>query len=414
MEEKAQVPSYFLCPISLQLMKDPVTLATGITYDRDSIQRWWHFAGGRRNTCPVSNQTLPDSAQLTPNLTLLRLIQAWHAAANFSDTGETPLPTTLMSPVDAAHVAELLDDAGAHPLAALRRLRNIVTGSEHGKRCVEEVPGAVDFLASVIVGEENGDDFELSTACDEALGILRSIQVGERGFADLVARNPGIVESLTATLRRRREGRNQSRDDAVHLLNQILGALPRHRLASLDEELFREVVRALQDRVSAKAALHLLVSASRSGRNRVKASLAGAVGALVEILLDEPERRACELALVAMDRACRCAEGRAELLAHAAGVAAVAKRMLCPRVSETASERAVSVLWSVARHAATPSVVREMMQVGAVGKLCLVLQAEYSGEKSKEKAREMLKWHAAAWRRSPCLSPHLQISYPNL
>lgn len=414
MEEEAQVPSYFLCPISLQLMKDPVTLATGITYDRDSIQTWWLFAGGRHHTCPVSNQTLPSSAQLTPNLTLLRLIQAWRTAANCCNTGEMPLPTILMSPVDAAHVAELLDAARAHPVAALRQLRIIVAGSESGKRCVEEAPAAVEFLASVIVGEENGDGFESLTACDEALGILRSIQVGERGLVDLVARNPAIVESLTATLSRRREDRNRSREDAVHLLNQILGALPRHRLASLDEELFREVVRALQDRVSTKESLHFLVAASRSGRNRVKASRAGAVGALVEILLEEPDRRACELALVAMDRACRCAEGRAELLAHAAGVAAVAKRILSARVSETGSERAVSVLWSVALHSATPGVVREMMQVGAVGKLCLVLQAEHSGEKSKEKAREILRLHAAAWRRSPCLSPHLQISYPSL
>lgn len=32
------VPNHFRCPISLELMKDPVTLSTGITYDRETIE----------------------------------------------------------------------------------------------------------------------------------------------------------------------------------------------------------------------------------------------------------------------------------------------------------------------------------------------------------------------------------------
>ena len=34
------IPAHFRCPISLDLMRDPVTAPTGITYDRESIEAW--------------------------------------------------------------------------------------------------------------------------------------------------------------------------------------------------------------------------------------------------------------------------------------------------------------------------------------------------------------------------------------
>ncbi|CAI8598884.1 unnamed protein product [Vicia faba] len=34
------IPHLFRCPISLDLLEDPVTLTTGQTYDRSSIEKW--------------------------------------------------------------------------------------------------------------------------------------------------------------------------------------------------------------------------------------------------------------------------------------------------------------------------------------------------------------------------------------
>ncbi|XP_074566621.1 E3 ubiquitin-protein ligase PUB23-like [Curcuma longa] len=394
--EGEEVPSYFLCPISLQLMKDPVTLSTGITYDRDSIEHW--IFASRRSTCPVSRKILPDSEILTPNHTLRRLIRSWCSLNGVAKQ----LPTVNLPVVDAARVAELLE---LHPLAALRQLRAVVDESERGKRCVEAASGAVDFLASFVVAGEEAHSAE-------ALDILRSLRVSG---ADLVARNPRIVESLTAILRRRGDNQIQSRANSMHLLDLIVREMSHDEVAALGEEVFLEVVNVVREGVSqqaTKAALHVLATACTcpTGRSRVKAVNAGAVAAMVEVLLADPERRACELALVAMDQACRCAEGRAELVAHAAGVAAVAKKLL--RVSDAGSERAVRVLHSVALHAATPGLVREMEEVGAVAELCLVLQLECRA-KTKEKAREILRLHARAWRASPCLSPLFHLSYPS-
>ena len=110
---------------------------------------------------------------------------------------------------------------------------------------------------------------------------------------------------------------------------------------------------------------------------------AGAVSVLIEILLEKTEKRVCEMVLVVLNLLCGCAEGRAELLKHGAGIAVVSKKIL--RVSHVASDRGVGILSSISRFTATSSVLQEMMQVGAVSKLCLLLQVDCSLREKAEK-----------------------------
>ncbi|KAK9067543.1 hypothetical protein SSX86_011654 [Deinandra increscens subsp. villosa] len=67
------VPSYFICPLTLQLMFDPVIVSTGQTYERDSIQNWLNNGLLR---CPVTRQTLSHK-NLIPNYTVKALISNW-------------------------------------------------------------------------------------------------------------------------------------------------------------------------------------------------------------------------------------------------------------------------------------------------------------------------------------------------
>jgi len=67
------VPSFFKCLISLELMRDPVVLCTGQSYEQSSIEPWLE-AGN--HTCPATMQMLA-SLELVPNHTLQRLIQNW-------------------------------------------------------------------------------------------------------------------------------------------------------------------------------------------------------------------------------------------------------------------------------------------------------------------------------------------------
>ncbi|KAK7284777.1 hypothetical protein RJT34_19530 [Clitoria ternatea] len=417
--DEIDVPSFFICPISLDIMKDPVTVSTGITYDRESIETW--LFSKKNKTCPVTKQPLLDSTDLTPNHTLRRLIQAWCTmnASHGIERIPTPKP-----PVNKLEISKLIGDASRSPLMqikCLRRLKSIASGSETNKRCLEAA-GAVEFLASIVSNNtdspclaelETGPDdgFELKTsASDEALNLLYNLHLSEPGLKTLLGFKSGeFIDSLTRILQK---GFFESRAYAVFLLRSISEVADPMQMLHLTTELFVELVQVLKDQISqktSKATIQTLIQFCPWGRNRIKAVEAGAVPVLVELLLDCKDRKPCEMMLVLLEVLCQCAEGRAELLRHGAGLAIVSKKIL--RVSTMANDRAVRILLSVSRFSATPHVVQEMLKLGVVAKLCLVLQVD-SGNKAKEKAREILKLHARAWRNSPCIPTNLLSSYP--
>ncbi|XP_021829246.1 U-box domain-containing protein 6-like [Prunus avium] len=66
-------PEELRCPISLQLMYDPVIIASGQTYERICIEKW--FSDGH-NTCPKTQQKL-SHLSLTPNYCVKGLIASW-------------------------------------------------------------------------------------------------------------------------------------------------------------------------------------------------------------------------------------------------------------------------------------------------------------------------------------------------
>ncbi|KAK6119842.1 hypothetical protein DH2020_046415 [Rehmannia glutinosa] len=67
------VPEEFKCPLSKELMRDPVIIATGQTYDRPFIQKWLK-AGNR--TCPQTQQVLSHTI-VTPNHLIRDMIMQW-------------------------------------------------------------------------------------------------------------------------------------------------------------------------------------------------------------------------------------------------------------------------------------------------------------------------------------------------
>ncbi|KAL1544540.1 E3 ubiquitin-protein ligase PUB23-like [Salvia divinorum] len=396
---ETHIPCYFLCPISMQLMKDPVTIPTGITYDREYIEKWLFIC--KNATCPVTKQPIA-TLDLTPNHTLRRLIQGW-CALNAVDRIPTP-----KAAVDRLQILKLLDDAKASPnskLNCLRRLRSIASRDDSSRLQLKAAASVVDFLSAVV--RENSD----APARDEAVDILHTIEPSDSDLKKLTAVKDG--EFLDSLMQIMDNGSYQSRAHAVTLMKSAFSVADPDHLIGTRPELFGHMSRIIADDISPQAtrsALKLLVELCPWGRNRVKAVEGGAAVVLIELLLKTSERRVCELALAALDQICRCAEGRAEVVRHAAGVAVVSKKIL--RVSNVASERAVKILGSISRHGASCRIVQEMLEVGVVAKLCLVLQVEAS-ERNKERAREILRLHSRVWRNSSCIPSHLISSYPN-
>ncbi|CAN6970993.1 unnamed protein product, partial [Brassica rapa subsp. trilocularis] len=70
---EAYIPADFWCPITLELMRVPVVVFTGQTYDRESIDLW--IKSGH-TTCLKTGQVLKHT-NLIPNSALKNLIVMW-------------------------------------------------------------------------------------------------------------------------------------------------------------------------------------------------------------------------------------------------------------------------------------------------------------------------------------------------
>ncbi|XP_028249540.1 WD repeat, SAM and U-box domain-containing protein 1-like isoform X1 [Parambassis ranga] len=62
-QSDSETPDEFLCPITRELMKDPVIAADGYSYERESIESWIR---GKNKTSPMTNLPL-QTTMLTPN-----------------------------------------------------------------------------------------------------------------------------------------------------------------------------------------------------------------------------------------------------------------------------------------------------------------------------------------------------------
>lgn len=67
------IPPYFLCPLSLELMLEPVIVASGQTYDRASIQKWLDHG---LDICPKTRQLLSHK-NFIPNYTVKAMAESW-------------------------------------------------------------------------------------------------------------------------------------------------------------------------------------------------------------------------------------------------------------------------------------------------------------------------------------------------
>ncbi|GMP21822.1 hypothetical protein CsSME_00000093 [Camellia sinensis var. sinensis] len=105
-ESTSSIPDEFRCPISKELMRDPVVLSTGQTYDRSFIGKW--LKDGHR-TCPQTQQVLSHTV-LTPNHLVREMISQWCKGRGM----ELPSPVEDiddegMTEADRGHLNSLLE-----------------------------------------------------------------------------------------------------------------------------------------------------------------------------------------------------------------------------------------------------------------------------------------------------------------
>ncbi|XP_015691451.2 U-box domain-containing protein 27-like isoform X1 [Oryza brachyantha] len=399
---EVKIPSFFRCPISLNVMRSPVSLCTGVTYDRASIQRWLDSGN---NTCPATMLPLP-STDLVPNLTLRSLIAHWSASAASSSpaagsvgSGAGPSPACLVRQVASSD---------ADPSTALRALAAYLSDDdvdEFEKNTLVGAGGAAETVASVL--RRKGEQ-QISVEGAEAAVRVLAATVALDGIEDankkrVAAGLAADASASAASLARVLRGGSglEARIDAARLVEFLLANAAGEAKEAIAEssELVGELIRLVGpvdekgslDMKAVDTGLSCLATISRSRRAaRAEMVRLGAVPAAVHALHATAEPGPSARALRILESAVGCAEGRAALCEHAEeAVPAVVGKMM--KAGRDGAEAAVAVLWAVChkykdRRAADAAAASE----GGLTRLLLLLQSGCSPA-ARQMALELLK-----------------------
>ncbi|KAK6946103.1 U-box domain [Dillenia turbinata] len=384
-----QIPYHFRCPISLELMRDPVTVCTGQTYDRSSIESW--VATGN-TTCPVTRAVLTDF-NLIPNHTLRRLIQDWCVANRSFGVERIPTPK---QPAEPGLVKNLLNQAALESspvhsrLSAVRRLKALSRDSEKN-RVLISAQNVKEILMKIVFEKS---ELTLSELLQESLALLVMFPLSESECL-LVSSEIERVEFLVSMLF---HDSVEVRVNSAAMIEMIVaGARPPEIRSEIGKisGIFEGVIGILTDPNPYPRALKIGIKAlfalSLIKQTRCRAISAGAAAAIMDRLA-EFDRCDAERALATVELLCRTPQGVAAFGSHALTVPLLVKIIL--KISDRATEHAAGALAALC--SASERYQREAVNAGVVTQLLLLVQSECT-ERAKRKAQTLLKLLRDSW-----------------
>ncbi|GMI99492.1 hypothetical protein like AT5G37490 [Hibiscus trionum] len=384
-----EIPRHFICPIALDLMKDPVTLSSGITYDRESIEKWLEDGNF---TCPVTNQVLRSFDQI-PNHSLRKMIQDWCVENRSHGIERIPTPRI---PVSSAEVSEILfsitdsrrrlDRCGC--LDSVHKIKKWGLESERNRRCVV-ANGAAGVIAAAFDAFA-GDSFE-KNAHAHLLEEMLCVMYWMFPLAQEAQIYLGSQASLRCMVWFLKSKDISVKQNSITVLKELLCCDQQYgeHLAAIDgvnRILFKFIKNPISPSIT-KASLMVIFHTVSSSNEKTKAEFVemGLVSLLLESII-ESEKSYCERALGVIDKLLETKQGREFATDNALSMPVLVKKIL--RISELATEYSVSAIWKLSKY--EERVLMEALQVGAFQKLLLLIQVGCSDE-TKEKATELLK-----------------------
>ncbi|OAY73973.1 U-box domain-containing protein 44-like isoform X1 [Ananas comosus] len=167
----------FLCPLTKQIMRDPVTLENGLTFEREAIEKWFKECrdSGRKPICPLTLKEL-NSTDLNPSIALRNTIEEWTQRNEAAQLDVARGSLTLSSSEnDVLQALEYVIDICRKSRSNKHIVRNaeliplIADVSKHSSRKVR--CKALETLR--IVAEEDDDNKEAIAAGDTIRTIVK-------------------------------------------------------------------------------------------------------------------------------------------------------------------------------------------------------------------------------------------------
>lgn len=383
------IPHLFRCPISLDLFKDPVTLCTGQTYDRSSIEKW--LAAGNL-TCPVTMQKLHDPS-IVPNHTLRHLIDQW---LQMSDQFDPDYLATIDSLTALKHNLESHDDALENKLQTLEKIQVLSVESPIGNSCLIQL-GFLPLLLQLVFGKvkaKPAQDYimfvDLALAC-----ALRLLPLGEMECLNVLKEESKLALFLNLF----EHGSVMVKISLCHLIEAISSSLDTKELCAMigkTSDLLHEVVVLVgHGSEASEAGIKALSALSSLQSNRENLVREGAIDGLITYILGA-ERRENNLAPTAMatlEKLLGLGSAKEALVNNPNGIYAVVRMVF--RVSDhEGSDSAVSSLMITCYDSLQAR--EEAIGAGVLTQLLLLLQSQCNG-RTKTKARMLLKLLRSKW-----------------
>ncbi|KAJ1378266.1 Zinc finger, RING/FYVE/PHD-type [Sesbania bispinosa] len=366
------VPTYFRCPISLDIMKSPVSLCTGVTYDRSSIQRWLDEG---HNTCPATMQVL-QTKDFVPNRTLQSLIKIWTESVR---QRVEPPGSNSVPPRD--HVLQAiadLDSNGSDRFGSLKKVVHFAQDSEPNRVFLAKIDNFVPLLVRLLDNVDDGVEFLEQVV--KALGLILDKIEDREGLKNrmLKGEKQRCLDSLLLVLQR---GSSDSRIASARVLKFIAVDVEAQLLMAEKEDLVTELLNLAtpeKDSALIESCLASLVAISGPKRNKMKLVNLGAMKMLSKLLLSESNMSVAvvEKVLRLVEIATSTMEGRKEICEDAACVAAILNKVL--KVSSIATEHGVTTLWSLCFLFRDRKAQEAVTQGNGLTKILLLMQSNCS------------------------------------
>ncbi|PIA63746.1 hypothetical protein AQUCO_00201232v1 [Aquilegia coerulea] len=376
--DSVTIPDDFRCPISLELMRDPVIVATGQTYERSCIQRWIDCGN---KTCPKTQQQLLNFS-LTPNYVLRSLISQWCEKHNIeqpkgSTNGRLRKSDGSFQEVsgDIATINALVHKLSSRSVEERRNaateIRSLSKRSTDNRILIAEA-GAIPILVNLLTSED------LKTQENVVTSILNlSIYENNKSLIMLAGAVPSIVQVL-------RMGSMEARENAAATLfslslldeNKItIGASG--AIAALVELLQNGSLRGKKD--AATALFNLCIYQGNKGR----AVRAGILLPLMKMLTDTSYSMVDEALTIL-----------SVLASHQEGKTAIAKASTIPVLIDLLrtglprnKENAAAILLALCKKDAD-----NLACIGRLGAIIPLTELAKSGtERAKRKATSLLE-----------------------
>lgn len=143
MPNNIQTPETFLCPISREIMQDPVIASDNHTYERDNIEAWF----ARSDNSPMTGVQLSDKS-LRDNIALrqsieqfqqLASVQSRQQSSSHESSAQASTSTALVPADQVGHNNEVLTRLMDHIEEQDRRQRRIETSLDEVRRDLHEL-----------------------------------------------------------------------------------------------------------------------------------------------------------------------------------------------------------------------------------------------------------------------------------